>query len=116
MTDAKAPTYPVPETDEQEAALHKALAIRHLQKLEAAQTLFAGKQYDAFRTKLDELVASNLPAGSATRQNAENLVRFLDTMARGIEQDVQGAEGVVNPAPPTDLVPRPPAMPTPPAV
>lgn len=118
MTDAKAIAYPIPETDEQEAALQKALAARHLQKLQAAEALFASKAYETFRAKVDELAASNLPAGSATRQNIENLARFLDTMARGIEQDVKGADAVVNPAAPIPDFPRVPLVggPTPHAV
>jgi ethanolamine utilization cobalamin adenosyltransferase len=110
MTAAKTPIYAVPTNDEEEAALQKALATRHLQKLEAAQALFDGEPYVAFRTGLDTLITSNLPLGSATRQNAENLARFLDTMIRGVEQDVQGAEAAVNPAPPPPEVPAP-AMP-----
>lgn len=114
MTTAQTPIYAVPTNDEEEAALQKALSTRHLQKLEAAQALFDGDPYVAFRRGLDELIASNLPVGSATRQNAENLARFLDTMIRGVEQDVRGAEAAVNPPPAPPEVTVPPAPPVPP--
>lgn len=119
MTAAKTPTYAVPSTDEEEAAMQKALATRHLHKLQGAEKLFGGKVYESFRAKLDELLGSNLPVGSATRQNAENLARFLDTMVRGIEQDVKGAEAAVNPAPPVPELAAPglaSAVPPPPLV
>lgn len=107
--ETAAAEYPVPTTDEQVAALEKALATHRRSRLKAAEDFMNGKPYANFRVALADLNDAGLPAGSSVEVNAKNLTAFLDTMIRGIEQDIRQAEQVINPAPAIPPVPQLPA-------
>lgn len=94
---AAAPDYAIPETDEQEEALRRALAARHSQKLLAATEFFTGETFKKFTEELTALQATKLPRGSATQQNVDNLVSALATMATSAESDATSADREAHP-------------------
>lgn len=89
--------YPVPKTDEQEAALQKALATAHKRKLEAVRDGLQGDVGTAFREKLAELQALKLPMGSSAKANVDMMLTNLATMETAINGEIAAADQVINP-------------------
>lgn len=106
---AVAPDYPVPETDEQEVALERALATARKRKLEAVRDFLEGEVGKAFTDGLAALNQTKLPE-SSTKANVAAMVGNMATITKAVSDEIAAAENIINPPPPPE-VPRVPLVP-----
>lgn len=88
----------IPTTFQETEAAEKAIAAFYLTCVEAAEAVITGPEAQAFKAKVADLLADDLPAGTSCNVNLPSVAQWFAEVTKGVEADRVSLDRIVNPA------------------